>query len=491
MSDPIVDWVLSSVSKIWPLSYLAALALTAVAVLLSAHVAMNKKDSRAAAGWIGLIWLSPVIGSLLYLLIGINRIYRQRVRLRRFKVRRLAATHPHMPPHPETVPDKLAAELTPLIRAGDRITGSPLSLGNAVSPLFCGDEAYPQMIHAIRGATRSVGLMTYIFQLDETGREFIEALDSAVKRGVEVRVLIDGVGADLGFFTVRRALRKLGIPTAVFLPARLLSGARGVNLRNHRKLLTIDGETAFTGGMNITENSRLLRNAKHPVADVHFRIKGPLVADLQAVFADDWYFATREVLDQFVWFPPVKEQGDVAGRAYIDGPDRERTRLPWLLLSAISQARHRIHIVTPYFLADRSILAALGAAALRGIDVQIYVPLKTDAPVVDWASRRILKSVTHSGVRVFLIAPPFEHTKITLIDDDWLCLGSSNWDARSFRLNFELNVELYDRVTSAALSTYLKTMKKRGAEFTVTLYKKSPFLSRLRDSLAWLLSPYL
>lgn len=488
MLDPVVNWIVSALARAWPLSQLSILAFVALALVLSIHVTFNKRDPRSAIGWIGLIWLSPVLGSILYLMLGINRMFRVRVKLRRLRNRPSRAEGPLTSPAQTLLPG-----WEPVMRTGDEVTRRPCTEGNTCHLLDGGEVAYPRMLEAIRQAKHSVGLLTYIFDRDDTGKEFVQALAEAQARGVHVRVLIDGLGAALGFGKIPTELRRAKIPYAIFLPAHFPTSTLWMNLRNHRKLMTIDGLIAFTGGMNITEACRLDRKPARPVLDAHFEVHGKVVRELQKTFSDDWFFATKEVLDGPEWFPDPLEAKTpgVPARPVVDGPDQHRSTLPWVLMAALAQAEKHVTVITPYFVPDRAVQAALGCAALRGIRVDILVPRISDNRVVDWAARRHLRYLARQGARVWETPAPFCHSKITLIDDQWYCIGSSNWDTRSFRLNFELNVEFYDPVGAKSVRAYVEKVRDTSTEISGDLRGPERFFTRLREGIAWLGSPYL
>lgn len=489
MIDPVVAWVIEALEKTWPLSQLTVVFFVLLALVLSIHVTLYKREPRAAIGWIGLIWLSPFIGSLLYLLLGVNRVFRQKVRLRRFRKIRPRSLPSWQTPLSHPTYEGWEA----VVKAGDRITRQPCLEGSRCELLKGGDEAYPRMLAAIRAARKSIGLMTYIFDRDATGKEFVAALAEAKARGVQVRVLVDGVGAALGINTITWTLWRAKVPYAVFLPAHFPHSTLWMNMRNHRKLMTVDGELAFTGGMNITEVCYLSKKPKRGMEDIHFEVRGPVVRELQEAFADDWYFAGKEILDGPRWFPaqiPAVPDG-VPARAVVDGPDQTRSHLPWILMAALARAERKISIVTPYFVPDRAIQAAIGGAALRGLEVEILVPRISDAPLVDWASRRHLRYLAQQGVRVWETPLPFVHSKLALFDDHWYCIGSSNWDTRSFRLNFELNVEFYDPRGTQPLRAYVEQLRQSSREITQELCARQAMWKRIRNGIAWLGSPYL
>jgi cardiolipin synthase len=289
-------------------------------------------------------------------------------------------------------------------------------------------------------------------------------------------------------------LRQAKIPHAKFLPASAFTPWRvaTINLRNHRKVLVLDGQTAFTGGMNIRHGNMLSANPKSPVQDLHFLVEGPTVTQLQEAFANDWAFATGEILESYIWFPEVKECGEVIARTIPDGPDGDFDNLRLTLQAALAEAQTSVKIVTPYFLPDIALVSALNLAALRGVRVDIILPARNNLPFVQWASSAMWWQVLQRGCRVWLTPPPFDHSKLMIVDDHWVLLGSANWDARSLRLNFELNVECYGREFARAMAEKIISRKLQNArEVTMAEVDARSYPVRLRDATARLFSPYL
>lgn len=455
----------------------AAVAHVAIAVAVTVHVLLYKRSVGAAVSWIGIAWLSPFLGGLLYAIMGINRVKRRAQRLKR----------QHLPlAGAGATPALTRDSLTPLEYAVGRLTGLPSKPGNLVEMLHSGDEAYPRMLEAIAGAKTSVGLCSYIFRDDSAGAKFHEALIQAQQRGVKVRVLIDGVGGGYFWSGTYDRLRKAGIPVARFLHSYFPWRMPFVNLRNHRKLLVIDGRVAFTGGLNIGAENVVAGNPAHPVRDTHFRIEGPVVEQLTDAFADDWQFTTGEQLDD-MWFPRLEPVGTVLARVVPSGPDEDMEQIEFVTLHAISCARESIRVVTPYFLPGEPLTMALGLAAMRGITVDILLPENSNHAILDWARRVPLRPLIEAGCRVWMMPAPFDHSKLMTIDDSWSFIGSANWDTRSFRLNFELNVELHD----AAFARQIVEAKKPQHCLTLAEIDADPLPIRLRNSAARLLQPYL
>jgi cardiolipin synthase len=372
-----------------------------------------------------------------------------------------------------------------------RVTERSLTRGNSVRPLVNGEEAFPAMIGAIDAAERSVALSTYVFNHDPAGEMFVAALARAVRRGVEVRVLIDAVGARYSRPPIAGTLRKRGIQVERFLRTVLPWRMHYMNMRNHRKLLVTDGRVGFTGGMNISEGNFVRGSTRAPIQDIHFCVTGPVVAHMLGVFAEDWASTAGEVLAGEGWFPSLDPVGRVLSRGLSDGPDIDIDKLPLVLMGALSCARESIRIVTPYFLPDESMINALNVAALRGVDVRIVLPEVNNLPPVAWAATAQLPLMLERGCRFFLSPGAFDHSKLLIVDEVWSLVGSANWDPRSFRLNFEFNLECYDRDLAGSLARLADDKAARGRPITVADVARRGFPTRLRDGIARLASPYL
>lgn len=464
-----------------------------LALVVSAHIVLTKDDVRAAIGWTGLVWLTPVVGSVLYGLFGINRIRRQAGMLRRgralsdSRTAELAATQGASALLPATAAPSLRGIATVVGRA----TGLALLPGNAVDLLVNGDAAYPAMIAAIDAAERSVGLATYIFDRGHAAQGFVDALARAVARGVQVRVLVDGVGARYSRPPIFRVLRARQVPAAAFLPPRLPLFQPYSQLRNHRKLLVVDGKVGFCGGMNIRDACLLSLRLPNATQDVHFRFRGPVVQQLGHTFAFDWAFTTGERLEGEAWQPEAEPAGDVVARGIPEGPDEDFETLTLVLLGALSQARRSIRIATPYFLPDLPLVDALRIAVLRGVRVEVVLPERGNLLMVEWAATAQLGQIIKWGCRVYLSRPPFDHSKILVIDGNWSLIGSANWDPRSLRLNFEYDVECYSPTLAARLEALLDAKIASGRRVTLAELESRPLPIRLRDGVARLAQPYL
>ena len=460
---------------------------------VTVHAVLWKRDSRAVIAWVGLAWLAPLAGCVAYFCFGVNRIQRKAEKLGLRNA--ISSNHQNPADMNEVDATKVAADEFPdfagLTRAGQRLVGHRLVPGNQIDPLLNGDMAFPAMLESIRSAKTSISLLSYIFDCDRIGDQFLEALSIAKKRGVQIRVLIDGVGAKYSRPTMLRRLAALEIPCAAFLPTKIPRLPTTANLRNHRKILVVDGKIGFTGGTNIRECHCLNLEPPNPTQCLHFRLQGPIVEQLQRVFVRDWSFTTNESLAGDEWFPQLQQQGDIWARGVEDGPDDNFEKLSDLITAALASAKRRCCIFTPYFLPSSSLVTALNVASLRGVSVEIYLPSTNNIPLVHWAATAQMWQILEKGCRVFYTDPPFDHTKLMVVDETWALIGSTNWDPRSLRLNFEFNVECYSASFAKVLNQIVAEKITNAKEVTLADVNARGIFVRLRDGLSRLLTPYL
>lgn len=475
----------------WP--HLTGTAVVVIEVLAAGHAVLYKRDSRATIGWVGLILLTPLLGALLYWMFGINRIHRRATLMRAGQPESEPAASEHAATA-DQVKQMLGADgrhFLRLVQLVENVTRRPLLAGNLVEPLVEGDEAYPAMLAAIDKAQRSISLATYIFDNDRVGKMFVEALTRAHQRGVAIRVLIDDIGSHYTRPSIVGVLRAAGVRTDTFMHSLMPGYVAYFNLRSHRKIMVVDGALGFTGGMNIREGCWLKLDCKGLTKDIHFRLSGPVVAQLQEVFAEDWAFTTGEVLSGDLWYPPLDVAGNMLARGIRYGPDEDLGQMRLGLIGALGAAQRNVSIVTPYFIPDDGLIAALNVAAMRGVEVNIVLPSKGNLRTVQWAMQATLWQVLEKGCRVWAAPPPFDHSKLMTVDGAWALVGSGNWDARSLRLNFEFNVEIYDPGLAQRIDRLIESKRRAAKEVTLADVDARPMPARLRDGVARLLSPYL
>lgn len=454
------------------------------------HILLRHRDHRSAAFWAALVVLSPLLAPLFYLFFGIN-ILRRRGRHYRREIHE--PWHDPVPANPLPFPpdSEAARDHQQLAVTLDKISRFCFTNGNAVTPLVNGEEAMPRMLEAIRDARRSISLASYIFEALGIGGQFTAELAAAVRRGVEVRVMVDDAGTRYSWPPVIEALQQMGVKARRFMPNHFLLRLITMNLRNHRKIMVVDGATGFTGGMNIRQGNMLRQNPEHPVQDLHFEISGPIVAQIQRVFVEDWAFCSGETLDGDAWFPHLEEKGGGSALGIVDGPDEDLEVMPSAFFAAINAARHEILIATPYFLPPPVLVSALRLASIRGVKVRILTPARNNIPFVSWAAQTLYPQLLQTGCRIFESPPPFDHTKVFLIDGVWSFIGSTNWDPRSLRLNFEFNVAFHDRHLAESLRTLFQQKRSESGEVTRDSLEAASLFEKLRNGFARLFIPLL
>ncbi|MBU1188015.1 MAG: PLDc N-terminal domain-containing protein [Gammaproteobacteria bacterium] len=474
----------------WPLKCLsAALALWAVL-----HILLTKRDHPAASlGWVAIVLLLPLLGVVIYGWLGINRVQR-RARLLRAPLQSVAASAWEPVDDPVSADIDLPMPLRPLEELGRHSSRRALTSNHHITAYHNGEQAYPAMLAAIAAARQQVWLSTYIFDTDAAGSDFIAALAAAQQRGVQVRVLIDGVGELYAWPRASRLLRRQQVPCARFLPLRLFPFTMYSNLRNHRKMLLIDAEQGFFGGMNIGDR-HVLAAGKRTARDVQFCIQGGLLRQLTELFARDWRFVTGESLTPVT---ATSEHTAAAGhksptlaRLIPDGPDQDLDRLRMTLLGAMRAAQRDIILMTPYFIPADEIASALKTAALSGVRVRLLLPDRSNIAIADWAGRALWPGLLEAGIQIHLLPPPFMHGKWLLIDDAYALLGSANIDERSLRLNYELGVEVYDQAFVSQLQQQSEQLLGTARRQSLEQLQQWSSWQQLRNAAAWLAAPYL
>ncbi len=466
----VLDWFVSSLLVIF-------------ATVTALHALLHKRDPRSSLLWVIVCLSLPFIGPVFYLLFGINRASSRVLKLG-------AVPETALSEMPVFIPDPESSHGDPLLLLGSALTGLPIVDGNQVELLENGDEAYPSMLESIKQAKEWVYLSFYIFEHQGVGQQFIDALTSAMERGVDVRVLLDGVGAWYDRGRTEKILRSRGVRVEVFLPPAKVIPRLEINLRNHRKVVLVDGKIGFTGGMNIRPE-HVLRDAdpKEATRDVMFRIRGPVLEQMGRVFTEDWRFACGERLPERVY--ENEQRGASRCRAISDGPGVHLDVLMHIIISAINSAEKTLNIITPYFLPPRELIVAIQAASLRGVDVNIILPSNNNLPYVHWAMRNSLWQYLQYGAKIYYQPPPFAHTKLLIVDSCYCQFGSANLDIRSLRLNFELNIETLDSELAESLLGKFEQIRNESTQVTLEDLATRPLYIRIWDAFWWLLTPYL
>nr|WP_298798843.1 cardiolipin synthase [uncultured Acetobacter sp.] len=448
------------------------------------HILLTKRNTSSAIGWMGICILMPALGTILYVMFGINRVRRLAKKLVRGR-----SSHRFEDCLNSSWNRELDGQFAPLAMMVGKLTSRPLVGGNRIVPLHDGDGAYPPMLKEIDAAEHSILLCSYIFRNDQVGGLFIEKLIAAHQRGVKVRVLVDGIGSGYFLSAVYRRLRRAGVPCGRFMHSMLPWRMPFINLRNHRKILVVDCKIGFMGGLNIADENLVSKKPPNPVSDTHFQLEGPVVRQLAEAMAWDWYFVTQETLEGPLYFKEHTSAGGSVARIVTAGPDTDLEKIEYTMLQAITLARRQVRVMTPYFLPGSRVMSELALAALRGVQVDVVIPRRSNHPPLDWACAANIAPLLDAGVRVWMVNPPFNHSKLMVVDRAWSFFGSSNLDIRSLRLNFEINMETYDVVMAETLDDFI--CHHRNRRLTHHDLDKRNKLIQIRDAAARLFMPYL
>ncbi|MDO6963500.1 cardiolipin synthase [Rhizobium alvei] len=477
-------------STYWP-HFLTAISLV-LGTVAAIHATMTKRNVRSAAGWVGVIMLSPIVGALIYAIAGVNRMWREtKIARRSARYKALERVLSQYAVDAEVFTEKTEGRLKALKTVGDKVSHHPVTSGNQIVMFESGDATYDAMCAEIAAAKHGILLETYIFDRDPIGLRVADCLIAARKRGVAVRVLVDAVGARYSTPSILGYLKDGGVEVDAF-NGKVIFGLRlpYSNLRTHRKILVVDGHVAFVGGMNIRAGFTGPKAAR----DTHFRVRGPVVADLFAVAADDWAYETGQGFEGPEWRLTVDHAEPGEGlllRAVVSGPDRHLETNQKIMMGAFSVAERSIRIMSPYFLPDSDLASALATAARRGVEVDIIVPEKNNLALVSHAMNAQFEPLIRDGCRIWRATGPFDHSKLLVVDDAWAYIGSSNLDSRSLRLNFEIDLEIYDRDFARLVGDRIERSHAEARLVTLASLRSRPFLYRLFDRVLWLASPYL
>ena len=459
----------------------------AVITFLVPRIILQRRESGATLAWILAITFLPFIGMLAFWLLGTTRIRilrRKRHRAEQHLVPSLARFR-----RQQQLSDSDEPVATSLYSFAARLDNCGPQPGCEVEMYRDGKKALDCLEQAIDTAQEHIHLTYYTWESDNTGRRFRQALVRAAERGVEIRLLLDDVGSYKTKARFFEPLIAIGGEVARFLPLNLLTRQVSVNNRNHRKIVIIDGKTGFTGSMNIGD---LYAGLDEPWSDLHLCVRGRVVYELQGVFCQDWYHATQKNLTTKKYFPSVICEGDVCAHFLASGPSDERWRaIHTLLFVAINTATKRVWIETPYFVPDPPISMALETAALRGVDVRLLLPHRSDNRLVGYAGRSFYDELLHAGVRIFEMHGSVPHAKTAVIDHVFSTAGSANMDQRSFRLNFEGNLFFFGKKIAGALGKDFLDFCQSAHEVTMESRENLSHTQRLKEGFCRILAPLL
>jgi cardiolipin synthase A/B len=454
---------------------------------MSAYILLERRPPLATVAWIVSLATLPLLGLLVYYFLGPRRLDRKRRRRVMARTAKRAKAGGAAPNRKSAV-DELGHVGARLAAVAAGTEQAPPLPATDTTLYDLGSEAYDAIIEAIAAAQHHVHLEYYILKEGVVARRIRAALLERAAAGVQVRLLLDGLGTSrLGSFLA--PLRDAGVEVARFGP-RMRPGF--VNFRTHRKIVVCDGRTGFTGGMNIDDgHDESVVGATRGWRDTQVRLVGDAVAPLALAFLEDWQYATDIVLDGPDYLPPLDGRGASLLQVCASGPDAHPQSIHAVYFTAIATARHRVWISTPYFVPDEPMQAALIAASLRGVDVRVLVPADSDHKIVDAASRSYFPELLAAGVRLFAYGPPALHAKTVVVDRDAGIVGTANLDNRSLRLNFEVVAIIYGHHHADALAEMFERDLSHSKEITATSFEGRPVIDRLFEGAARLFSPML
>ena len=371
------------------------------------------------------------------------------------------------------------------------LTGSPMSQGNKVDILRNGVQIFPAMLAAIRNAKRTINLEFYIYWDGEIGRQFAESLAERARAGVKVNVVLDSVGSAPMSEELIAFMRRNGIAVEWYHPLRWYTILRA-NHRTHRKLLIVDGEIGFSGGVGIADTWLGDADTRDHWRETVVRVEGPVVTQMQFAFMDNWVKSRGELLTGLDYFPQLAPRGDCLTQVIKSSPSEGSSTVKLLYIISIVSAQRSIHINNAYFIPDADTLRALEGAVRRGVDVRVIVPGEfNDVPLVRQASRFFYTRLLRHGIRIFEYQPTMMHAKTMVVDGIWTTVGSSNFDDRSFRLNDEVNVNIYDEGIAGRMEQMFFEDLARSEEISKRRWIRRSAIDRVKERIAGWFKPQL
>jgi cardiolipin synthase len=463
-------------------------AFAAWAIVMAVVIVLQQRSPAATIAWMMVLAFLPIVGYVVYRLIGPQRLKRRKLRrqLTRKLIEEAAGAI-----HAIEIDSKHREQLARIGIAA----GEPPPLRAEAIELYCdGRSCYAAIAQAIDLAKHHIHLEYYIWENDHSGVRLRDQLIERAKTGIEVRVIVDGTGSHSAGARFFKPLVAAGAHVFWFNPVSLFAlRRRRADFRSHRKIVVCDGNVGFMGGMNIEDAQTPEFTGDAAWRDTHVRFAGSTVRALQRIFVEDWAYSADEVLPFEPPYFPIPEEittGDVV-QIVASGPDLAVFAVHKMYFAAITQAVHRVWLTTPYFVPDEAILSAIVSAAMRGVDVRLIVPAKGDSRLVDLAARSYFAEILDAGARIFEYTPRFVHAKTMVIDDDVAVVASANLDNRSFRLDFELGAVVYAHQVNTALADAFTRDLQECREVRKDALERQRFFPRLFQSGARLLSPLL
>jgi cardiolipin synthase A/B len=450
----------------------------------------RRRVPQSAMAWLLVIFFEPWIGLILYWFIGSHRLPRRRIKEHNEILQRLETIHKRLDAQPHIAQPQLGPRAMEAVKLAERLGYMPIMDGNNVELIAKTEDFIDRLVTDIDAAQHHVHLLFYIFANDSTGRRVAEALYRAVDRGIKCRVLADGVGSRPFFKHLGREMIARGVELHEALPVGIFRRKMArLDLRNHRKVAVIDGRMGYTGSQNIVDAGYGHKDLAW--YDLMVRLTGPIIMELQAVFISDWFFETAEVLDNEEFFPDPRQSGEIAVQTLPSGPSYPTENYQRMVVAAIHSAERHVTITSPYFVPDEAFLQAIQTAVLRGVNVEVIVPRRVDQKLVGAASRSYYDDLLDMGVTLYLYNEGLLHAKTMCIDDSISFIGSSNFDIRSFALNFEINLLFYGPHVADQLRAQHQKYIDKSFQLTAERWSKRPAIKKLFQNVAKLVSPLL
>ncbi len=466
------------------------------AIPVAVMITLEKRSPYKTVAWILALVLLPIFGIIFYLFFG--QEYRKRKLFSRRGIKSLGKIRKLSSQQLRDIDEQTNLHLNSTVFGKENIirlllnnSDALLTTGNKLKILNDGKETFDAIFKAIKHARHHIHLEYYIFSNDKIGNQLKSLLISKSREGVEVRMVVDDVGS-WGLKTkFISELRENGILFSSFMEVRFPRFTSKVNFRNHRKIIIVDGKIGFTGGINVAD--RYIEGVKKlgPWRDTHLQIEGDAVDCLQVVFAADWYYVSRENLTGDNYFPSFSEAPGIPMQISASGPDSDWESIGQAMFSAITNARDKIYIATPYLMLPQQIDYALKTAALSNVDVRILIPEKSDAIIPKWSSFSFVEELLEAGVKFYFYQNGFIHSKYMIVDNAFSTVGTTNLDFRSLETNFEVNAFIYDeKFTHELMKTFTKDLSN-SKEIKLREWRRRPWHYKFRESLAHIASPML
>ena len=473
--------------------YVAIAILLMLANMISVFslIFIERKDPTTTWAWLLILMLIPGIGFIIYLLLGQN-LSRQKIFREKKIIDKTRAEGLEEMQEIGGIKKELQDEYSDLILMNYNHCGAIYTTGNEVKTYISGEKKFQDLIKDIRAAKKFIHIEYYIFRFDDLGKAIINELKEKVDEGIEVRLLVDGMGSKSLKQKEIRYIKSLGIKFSIFFPGAFPRINTRINYRNHRKIVVIDGEIGYVGGFNVG-NEYVNRGHQFKFwRDTHLKVKGQAVNELNKRFILDWDYASNENLDNIIkYFPKPKEYGDVGIQIVSSGPDHMDEYIKIAYMKIINNARKYVYIQTPYLVPDEPMLEALRISALSGVDVRIIVPGAPDHFFMEWVLSANIANLIDYGVKIYRYNNGFIHSKTIVSDDIVSSIGTANMDNRSFRLNFEVNAFIYDRVVAKQQAKIFLNDEKFSTFVTKESYQKRSRALRIKESLIRLVAPIL